>query len=350
MVASEESKKTAVDLDWKNLSFQYIDTNCFVQTVWKDGKWSPLSLTAEPYIRMHIAATALHYGQACFEGLKAFRGRDGVIRIFRPDENARRMHASADRVKMPRVPEALFLDAVHTAVRENAHYVPPYGTGGSLYIRPLLIGTGSRIGLQPADEYTFLVLVVPVGDYYKGGLSPVTAIVMQDFDRAAPRGVGHVKVAGNYAADLLPNMLGKKAGYPINLYLDARNRRTVEEFGTSNFIGLKGDTYITPDSPSVLPSITNKTLMRLAEDEGMKVERRAIDIDEVTSMDEVAACGTAVVITAVTRLLYNDKVLEIGENPNVVGARLLGLYNKVRAIQYGECDEPYGWCQPVREL
>lgn len=204
------------------------------------------------------------------------------------------------------------------------------------------------MGLQSSDEFTFLVLVVPVGDYYKGGLSPVTAVVMTDFDRAAPRGVGHVKVAGNYAADLLPNSLGKSAGYPINLYLDARNRRSVEEFGTSNFIGVVGNTYVTPDSDSVLPSITNKTLMQLARDSGMEVERREIDIEEVGGFDEVAACGTAVVITAVTRLVYRDEVVCIGRNPDAVGPKLKAFYDQVRALQYGEIEDVHGFAQPLR--
>lgn len=348
MIASEQKRASALKIDWDNLGFQYSETACYIQSVWKDGEWSSLSMTTEPYIRVHIAATALHYGQSCFEGLKAFRGADGVVRIFRPDENAKRMVASADRLMIPRVPESLFLDAVHKAVRENIDYVPPYGTGGSLYIRPLLFGSGARIGLQPADEYTFLVLVLPVGDYYKGGLSPVTAMVLDNFDRASPKGVGHVKVAGNYAADLMPSILGKKAGYPINLYLDAANRRTVEEFGTSNFIGIKGNSYVTPDSGSVLPSITNKTLMQLAEDDGMTVERRSIDIDEVWDMDEVAACGTAVVLTAVTRLLYKNELKQIGSSPDQVGSRVLSLYKRVRALQQGEIEDKYGWGQPLR--
>lgn len=344
-----EVRAPSTDLDWENLGFQYIQTKTHVRSVYKDGRWSALESVEEPYIRLHIAATALHYGQACFEGLKAFRGRDGRIRIFRPDENAKRMASSADRLVIPQVPTELFLDAVHRAVRENEEFVPPYGTGGSLYIRPLLIGSGAKIGLQTSDEFTFLVMVVPVGDYYKGGLSPVTAIVMEDFDRAAPKGVGHVKVAGNYAADLMPNLMGKKAGYPINLYLDAENRRTIEEFGTSNFIGLRGNKYVTPDSKSVLPSITNKTLMQLAADEGMEVESRPIDIDEVSEFEEVAACGTAVVITAVTRILHGSKLIEIGENPDAVGSRLMHLYNKVRAIQYGETEDPHGWGHLLRE-
>jgi branched-chain amino acid aminotransferase len=347
-MVQSEVRRDAVVLDWENLGFQYVKTRCYVTATYKDGHWSGLSLIDEPYVRLHIGATALHYGQTCFEGLKAFRCRDGITRIFRPDENAARMMASAERLVIPKVPENMFLDAVHMAVRENAEYIPPYGTGGAMYVRPLLFGSGAKIGLQPADEYTFLVLVVPVGDYYKGGLSPVTAVIMPDYDRAAPRGVGHVKVAANYAADLLPNILSKKAGYPINLYLDAQNKRTVEEFGTSNFIGLKGNAYITPSSASVLPSITNKTLMQLAADRGMDVQRRDIDIVEVGELEEAGACGTAVVITAVTRILHGSDLIEIGSDPDAVGPRLQSLYEEVRAIQYGEKPDKYGWCQEVQ--
>lgn len=346
-MVQSEVRRDAVSLDWENLGFQYMDTHCYAVSTYRDGAWSPLSLVNEPYFRMHIGATALHYGQSCFEGLKAFRCRDGVTRLFRPDQNAARMQSSAERLLIPKVPEELFLEAVTTAVRENAAYIPPYGTGGSLYVRPLLFGSGAKIGLQPADEFTFLVMVVPVGDYYKGGLSPVTAVVMQDYDRAAPRGVGNVKVAGNYAADLLPNIMGKKAGYPINLYLDAQNRRTVEEFGTSNFIALKNNTYVTPDSKSVLPSITNKTLMQLAEDRGMKVEKREIDISELAEFDEAAACGTAVVITAVTRVVNGSEVITIGNDPDTVGSTMKDLYNEVRGIQYGELPDRHGWCLAV---
>lgn len=348
-MVQSETRPTSTELDWENLGFMYTQTKCNIRSVYKNGRWSPLETVEDPYIKLHIAATSLHYGQACFEGLKAFRGRDGLVRIFRPDENAKRMSTSAERLVIPEVPHDLFLDAVHRAVRENLDFLPPYGTGGSMYVRPLLIGSGAKIGLQSADEFTFLVLVVPVGDYYKGGLSPVTALVMKEFDRAAPKGVGHVKVAGNYAADLLPNLTGKKAGYPINLYLDAENRRTVEEFGTSNFLGLIGNKYVTPNSASVLPSITNKTLMQIAEDEGMVVERRSIDIDEVSTFEEVGACGTAVVVTAVTRVLHGSNLIEIGSDPDSVGPRLLNFYNKVRAIQNGEIHDPHGWGQILRE-
>lgn len=344
----------AEGLDWATLGFQFRPTNCYIRHTYRDGAWSSTpELVTEPYIKLHIGATALHYGASCFEGLKAFRTADGRVSLFRPDENAKRMASSAARLLIPEVPADLFLSAVKTAVRENVEFVPPYGTGGSLYVRPLLFGSGPKIGLSPADEFTFLVLVTPVGDYYAGGPAPVTAVVTTDYDRAAPKGVGHVKVAGNYAADLLPNTLAKRAGYPINLYVDAADQRSVEEFGTSNFVGLRGNSYVTPNSPSVLPSVTNKTLATLAADAGMVVERRPVDISEAGTFDEVAACGTAVVITAVTRIVYKGTVIIVGEavgaDPDVVGPRFSALYKQVRGIQYGELPDVHGWCYDVYE-
>jgi len=342
-VDTELSRVGTADLDWANIGFQYQETKCFVKCVFKDGKWGEVETVNDPYIKVHIGATALHYGQSCFEGLKAFTGKDGRVRLFRADENAKRLKTSTERMVMPQVPEQLFLKMTKMAVRENIEYVPPYGFGGSLYVRPLMFGSGARVGLQPADEYTFAVLVTPVGDYYKGGLSPVTALVQTKFDRAAPRGIGNVKVGANYAADILPFKICKEQGYPINLYLDPRNGKAVEEFGTSNFIALKGDTYVTPNSPSVLPSITNKTLMHLAAEEGLKVERRAVYIDELPDLDEVAACGTAVVITPVTRIVLDDKVIKLGKYQDEVGPTFSKLYQKVRAIQNGEIEDHYGW-------
>lgn len=311
-----------------------------------------VSWTKEPYINLHIGATALHYGQACFEGLKAFAHEDNSVHLFRPDENAKRMQSSCERTLMPPIPTDVFIDACKEVVRDNIEYVPPYGSGGALYIRPLLFGSGPRIGLQPADEYVFLILVIPVGDYYKGGLSaPVDGLLVQDFDRAAPRGVGNVKVAGNYAADLLPNMLGKKEGFPISLYLDAATQTKVEEFSTSNFVGIKTkeNVFVTPKSPSVLPSITNKSLMQIAKEEGMTVEARDIPVDELSEFDEVLAVGTAVVVTpvgSITKLSKKDgssKKYEFGEHSDEIGETTRRLYNQVRAIQNGEKEDKFGW-------
>ena len=247
-------------------------------------------------------------------------------------------------------PHDLFLEAVNEAVRDNVEFVPPYGSGGALYIRPLLFGSGPRIGLAPSDEYTFLVMVIPVGDYYKGGLaSPVAGLLIQDYDRAAPRGVGNVKVAGNYAADMLPNMMSKKKGFPIGLYLDSKTQSLVEEFSTSNFVGIdnKRNLYVTPSSSSVLPSITNKALMDLARDEGLTVEARDIPLEEMLTFDEVLAVGTAVVVTPVGSItMHNEKGAEIKYefgSSNEVGPTTRRLYNRVRAIQSGDEADKFGW-------
>jgi branched-chain amino acid aminotransferase len=234
----------------------------------------------------------------------------------------------------------MFMEACRMAVRDNLGFVPPYGTNGALYIRPVLFGSGPRIGLQPADEYIFIVLVIPVADYYKGGLKPVQAVVIDNYDRAAPRGVGNVKVAGNYASDLLPNVAAKKAGFPIGLYLDAKTNSFVEEFSTSNFLAIdKNGAYVTPKSGAILASVTNKSLMELAADEGMDVQVRPVKIDEIMSGNfrEVAACGTAVVVTPINKVLYKDSLVSIGEpSATSVGPVIKKLYDRVRSIQNGE--------------
>jgi branched-chain amino acid aminotransferase len=339
-----------VDLDWESLGFAYIDTGCHIRYTWKDGAWDEGRFCSDPYMPMHIAATALHYGQAAFEGLKAFSCQDGSVRVFRPEKNAERMASTARRVLMPEVPTDLFLDAVHRVVARNLAYVPPYGTGGSLYIRPLLIGSGPQIGVHPSQEYTFLILVLPVGDYYKGGLQPVSAVVIDGYDRAAPQGVGSSKVAGNYAASLEPAKAARALGYPINLYLDARENRYIDEFGTSNFIGITADNcYVTPKSSSILPSITNRTLMALAEEAGMRVEERPVAWEELASFTEIGACGTAVVITPVNHIVRGDQEIRVGPAEGC-GPQLQALYNRVRAIQVGEEPDIHGWCIDVAPI
>lgn len=336
-----------MDMDWQSLGFSYRETSCHIRYNWKHGKWDSGELNSESTINIHIAATALHYGQSAFEGLKAFHCRDGKIRVFRADENAKRLNSAAARVLMPFIPESMFVDAVHRVVKANIDYVPPYGTGGALYIRPLLFGSGARIGVRPADEYMFLILVLPVGDYYKGGLTPVSAVVVDGYDRSAPEGVGNVKVAGNYAADLVPSKIAREMGFPINLYLDAKEHRFIDEFGTSNFIGITSDrSYVTPNSPSILPSVTNKTLITLASEEGLRIEQRPIEFDEIASFAEVGACGTAVVLTPVNRIVRDDTVIEIGPRTGV-GPILQNLYTKVRGIQVGEVPDNYGWSEVV---
>ena len=306
-------------------------------------------MVESPYISVHIGATALHYGQACFEGLKAFAHEDGSVNLFRPDENAKRINRSASRVMMPEIPVETFIKACNDVVKDNVAYVPPYGSGGALYLRPLLFGSGPRIGLQPAEEYTFIVMVIPVGDYYKGGLAqPVNGLIVDEYDRAAPKGVGAAKVAGNYAADLIPNMEAKKNGFPICLYLDAATHTLVEEFSTSNFIGIDNENkkYVTPKSDSVLPSITNKSLQTIAKDEGMTVEQRDIEVAELSSFDEAIACGTAVVVTPIGSLTRFDTKTGAESKYQFtedVGVTTRRLYDKVRNIQNGEIEDAHKW-------
>lgn len=333
------------DIDWKHLGFQYLPTNSHIKYIWRDGQWQEGELVSSPYLHLNIAATALHYGQTAFEGLKAFRGKDDKIRIFRPDMNAARMQRTAHRICMPEVPEEMFISAIRRVIKDNLEYVPPYGTGGALYIRPLLFGSGPQIGINPADEYIFLILVLPVGPYYKGGLKPVRAIVLDEYDRAAPRGVGHIKVGGNYAASLEPHHLAREKGFQVELYLDAAEHKYIDEFGTSNFIAISKDKsqYITPDSPSILPSVTNNSLQTLAEDAGLEVVKRSIAFDELDDFSEIGACGTAVVLTPVNEIVRGERTILVDDNKNGCGPVLQKLYDRVTAIQYGEKDDYFGW-------
>lgn len=331
------------NIDWKNLGFAYLETNCHIRYVWKDGQWGEGELVESPYMSIHIAATALHYGQEAFEGLKAFCRKDGKVSLFRPQENAKRMAVTARRTCMAEVPEEMFVDACKRVVKANLEFVPPYGTGGSLYVRPLLFGSGAQIGVAPADEYTFLVLVTPVGAYYKGGLQAVKAMVQDEYDRAAPRGTGHIKVGGNYAAGLYPHLEAKKLGYPVELYLDPKEHQWIEEFSTSNFLAITKDgTYVTTKSSSILPSITNLTLRELATDFGIPVEVRPVAFAEVTNFAEVAACGTAVVITPVYQIERAGQVYATGPATGC-GPVLEKLYKAVQGIQYGERPDIHGW-------
>jgi branched-chain amino acid aminotransferase len=335
------------DIDWNSLGFGFTDVNCHIRYVWKNGAWGEGELVKDPFITMHIGASCLHYGQECFEGMKAFRQKSGKIVIFRPDENAKRLYRTAERTVMPPVPVDLFVEAAERLIRANEEYVPPYGTGGSMYLRPLLIGTGPQIGVAPANEYTFIMMCMPVGAYYKGGLKPVRAVIFDDWDRAAPHGMGDVKVGGNYAASLYAHEKAKRGGWPVELYLDAKTHSYVEEFATSNFLGIKADgTYVTPDSRSVLPSITNLSLKQVAADLGWKVECRPIPYDEIATFAEIAACGTAVVVTPVWEITRGEDVIRVGDE-TTVGPHLQKLYETVQGIQYGTLDDVHGWCHEV---
>ncbi|MGN0844516.1 MAG: branched-chain amino acid aminotransferase [Kiritimatiellia bacterium] len=338
----------SVNLDWNNLGFQYRDTACHIEYVWKDGKWDAGTLVKEPYLKMHMAASCLHYGQECFEGLKVFRQKNGKIAAFRPQANAERMMRTALRTCMAPVPVEMFLEALDRVVAANVDYIPPYGTGGSLYVRPLLIGTAPQIGVSPSAGYTFVMMVVPAGAYYKGGLKPVKALILDEYDRAAPLGTGDIKVGGNYAASLFAHETAKKRGFPVELYLDAKTHTLVEEFATSNFLGiLKDGTYVTTDSHSVLPSVTNLTLQQICRDEGRPVQVRPVPYTELKDFTEIAACGTAVVVTPVYEIVRNDDVIRISD-PDAVGPVVTDLYEKVQGIQYGLLPDNHGWCHEIK--
>ena len=331
------------DINWGELGFSYMQTDSFVRVQFKDGAWQKPEILTDPMVTIHVAATALHYGQAAFEGLKVFTMKDGKTAAFRPDENAKRLNSSAERLIMEQVPEEVFMDALTILVKENIDFVPPYGTGASFYVRPLLIGAGARVGVQPADEYDLYMLGMPVGPYYKDGFKPVKGYVQLDYDRAAPKGVGNVKAGGNYAAGMMGDRDGKKKGFPICLYLDSAEHTYVDEFGTSNFIGLTDNNeYITPASSSILPSITNKSLQQIAEDMGMTVKRERIAIDEIEKFSEVGACGTAAVITPVGSLQYGDKTFTFGA-PDTAGEKLTALFEALQGIQYGDKEDTHNW-------
>ena len=338
---------TAVDIDWKNLGFSYVDTGSYVRIMYQNGAWQEIRECSDPHLNLHIAATCLHYGQSCFEGLKAFRQKNGCIALFRPEENAKRLIDSAGRLVMEAPSIELFLRAVNRAVSLNLDYVPPYGTGASLYVRPILIGSSPHVGVHPSEEYLFVVLVMPVGPYYKDGFFPVKSYVQEGYDRSAPRGVGNIKAAGNYAAGMLADMDGKAKGYPISLYLDSGSRSFVDEFGTSNFFGItRHGTYVTPMSESILPSITNKSLQVIARGFGLKVEVRPVPVAEVEQFAEVGACGTAAVITPIYSITHGQKTYTFG-NEHQAGDTLTKLYREIQAIQYGEVEDRHNWMVPV---
>lgn len=335
-------------IDWKELGFAYMQTDAHVVCEYRDGRWGEIEVRTDPHVNLHIAATCLHYGQSCFEGLKAFGRKDGSVAMFRPAENARRMADTAHRLVMEAPPVELFVEACGRAVKLNRDYVPPYGTGASLYLRPFLIGSSPHIGVHASEEYIFMVLVSPMGPYYKNGFYPVKAYIQENYDRAAPRGVGHVKAGGNYAAGMMGDMEGKSRGFPISLYLDSAEHTYIDEFGTSNFFAITPDRrYVTPDSRSILPSVTNKSLQQIASDMGLTVERRRVAVTELSGFSEVGACGTAVVITPVYSVLHGEKLYTFGSE-NRAGDTLTRLYQEIQGIQYGDIADRHGWMVPVK--
>ena len=333
-----------MNLDWSNLSFGYRTTDYNVRCCFKNGAWGELEVSSSETINIHMAATCLHYGQEAFEGLKAFRCKDGKIRIFRLEANAERLQSTCRGILMPELSTEKFAEMIKKVVKLNERFIPPYESGASLYIRPLLIGTSARVGVHPADEYMFVVFVTPVGPYFKGGFSTNPYVVIREFDRSAPLGTGIYKVGGNYAASLRANKMAHDLGYSCEFYLDAKEKKYIDEAGAANFFGIKNNTYVTPLSTSILPSITNNSLMTLAEDLGMKVERRSIPIEELDTFEEAGACGTAAVISPIERIddLDNKKSYVISKDGQP-GPWSKKLYEKFRAIQYGTEPDTHNW-------
>lgn len=336
------------DIDWKSLTFGYLRTDYNVRCYYRDGKWGEVEVCSDEYLKLHMAATCLHYGQEAFEGLKAYRCPDGKVRIFRAEENAARLQNTARGIVMPEVPTELFVDMVKKVVRLNQEYIPPYESGATLYLRPLLFGITAGVGVRPATEYCFLIFATPVGPYFKGGFSSNPYVIVRDVDRAAPLGTGMFKVGGNYAASLRANKMAHEKGYASEFYLDAKEKKYVDECGAANFFGIKNNTYVTPKSTSILPSITNKSLMQIAEDLGMKVERRPVAEDELDSFEEAGACGTAAVISPISHLddLETGKVYNFGDQPGPWSKK---LYETLRGIQYGTIEDKHGWTTVVIE-
>ena len=331
-------------MDWSNIGFGYNKTDYNVRCYYRNGKWGEIETCSEETIPLHMAATCLHYGQEAFEGLKAYRCPDGKVRVFRMDENAARLQSTCRGILMPEVSTELFEEMVKKVVKLNQRFIPPYESGATLYIRPLLIGTSAQVGVHPASEYLFLMFVTPVGPYFKGGFAANPYVIIREFDRSAPLGTGIYKVGGNYAASLRANKMAHDLGYSCEFYLDAKEKKYMDECGAANFFGIKNNTYVTPKSTSILPSITNKSLMQLAEDLGMKVERRQIPEEELATFEEAGACGTAAVISPIAKIDdLETKQSFVFSKDGKPGPICTKLYNKLRGIQYGTEPDTHGW-------
>ena len=332
------------NIDWDNLGFGYVETDYRYLSTYKDGKWDEGGLITDSNVVLNECAGVFQYAQTIFEGLKAYYTKDGHIVCFRPDLNAIRLDESAERLVMPKLPEGRFIEAVKEVVKANKDFVPPYGHGASLYVRPYMMGTNSVIGVKPADEYQFRILTTPVGPYFKGGAKPIK-IRITDFDRAAPHGTGHIKAGLNYAMSLYAITDAHKEGYAENMYLDAATRTHVEETGGANFIFITKDgTLVTPKSDSILPSITRRSLMYVAEHYlGMKVEHRPVHVDELKDFAEIGLCGTAAVISPVGLIHTKDGDIHVSAGMDDMGPITKKLYDTLLGIQHCEIEAPEGW-------
>ena len=346
-----------MNIDWNKLTFHYTETDYVVRSACKNGVWEEPYATRDKHISLHVAATGLQYGQECFEGLKAFRGADGKVRIFRMEENAKRMQRSAEGLLMTPVPTDIFCKAVVLALQKNIDFLPPYETGATLYFRPVLVATTPEISVGPGKDCEFIVIPTPIGPYFPNGFKGTPFIVNRTIDRAAPQGTGQWKVGGNYAASFRASEVAHAMGYEC-MFTDAKTHKYIDECTASNFIGIrrlgdkaKGESleYITPRSSAILPSITNDSLMILAKEMGMKVARRRIRVEELAEMTEAAACGTACVISPITKVLDpdNDITYSFGDKPGPV---LTKLYHALQDIQYGRVEDTHGWCIVVEGI
>jgi len=334
-------------INWDTLGFDYIKTDMRYLSHWRDGAWDEGSLTEDNVLHISEGSTALHYGQQCFEGLKAYRCKDGSINLFRPDQNALRMQRSCGRLLMPQVPTDVFIEACKKVVAANERFIPPYGSGGALYLRPFVIGVGNNIGVRTAPEFIFSIFCIPVGAYFKGGLKP-NNFMISGYDRAAPQGTGAAKVGGNYAASLMPGSEAKKMSFADAIYLDPQTHTKIEEVGSANFFAItKDDVFVTPKSPSVLPGITRLSLIELAQTRlGLKVVEGDVFIDQIADFKEAGACGTAAVITPIGGISYDDK-LHVFYSETEVGPVTRKLYAELTGVQSGDVEAPAGWIVKV---
>lgn len=336
------------NIDWSNLGFGYIPTDKRFVANYKDGAWEEGTLTSDPNVVINECACVLQYAQTCFEGLKAYTTEDGHIVTFRPDLNAARMKDSCKRLEMPVFPEDKWVDAVVSVVKANASYVPPYGSGATLYIRPYMFGSNAVIGVKPANEYQFRIFCTPVGPYFKGGVKPLT-IRVSDYDRAAPHGTGHIKAGLNYAMSLYAIMDAHRQGFDENMYLDAATRTKVEETGGANFLFVTKDgKVVTPKSGSILPSITRRSLIYVAKEYlGLEVEEREVYFDEVKDFAECGLCGTAAVISPVGKIVDHGKEICLPSGMTEMGPVTKKLYETLTGIQMGRLEAPKGWIKVI---
>ncbi|MDT8428144.1 MAG: branched-chain amino acid aminotransferase [Pseudomonadales bacterium] len=345
-----EQSRAKKNLNWAELGFQYRSTDARFRAIYAEGKWSSGELIGSEMISIHEGAPALHYAQQCFEGMKAQTAADGRVLLFRPDLNSERMNQAAGRLLMPEVPRELFIRGVEEAVRANYAWIPPYGSGAALYIRPMLIGVGENLGLRTAKEFEFRVFVSPVGPYYKSAGLAVISLAVSDLDRAAPVGTGNYKVGANYAGGLLATKQAHDAGANEALYLDSASHRYIDEAGSANIVVvMTGNRFVTPRSNAILPSVTRRSIMTLAEQElGMQTEHRPIELRrEINDFVEVGACGTAAVVSPVGKILVDGQWHTFFGNGEQVGPVMQKVYDLLVGIQRGEIADSHGWTHEV---